>query len=71
MSLTAYSAIARFLAAAHGIMLEWLKGAQQQLNLDGDELRTWWYVIMEQKEGREKRRNFFSEVVGKANEVGH
>jgi hypothetical protein len=69
MSLTSHSAIARFLAAAHRTMLKWLKEEQQRSNFDGEALREWWHAIMEQSAGREKRREFFTEVLAEANAV--
>ena len=52
MSLTAHSAIARFLTAAHETMLKWLKEAQQKYNFNAEALHTWWYDIMERKAGQ-------------------
>ena len=69
-SFTAYSAITRFLAAAHQTMLKWLT-AQQQEGLNGNELRSWWHAIMEQRKQRKWRQKFFSEVLDKAKAVSH
>ncbi|KIM86830.1 hypothetical protein PILCRDRAFT_4708 [Piloderma croceum F 1598] len=69
MNLTAHSAIARFLTAAHETMLKWLKDAQQQHNLDATRLHTWWYEMMEQRAGQIMRQNFFSEVLRKAKTI--
>ena len=71
MSFNAHSAIASFLAAAHKTMLEWLQKAQKQNGFNGDALRRWWYDIMERRVQRERRREFFSEVLRKANTVSH
>lgn len=71
MSLTAHSAIARFLTAAHETMLKWLKEAQQKNNFNAEALHTWWYNVMERKVGQQERRKFFSEVLGKAKDVSH
>ncbi len=71
MSFAAHITIASFLAAAHDVMLEWLKRAHEQAGFDKDGLRAWWHGIMEQKSGRESRRQFFSEVLNKANTVSH
>ena len=71
MSFTAHSAIVSFLAAAHKTMLEWLQEAQQKNGFNGDALRRWWHDIMERRVERERRREFFSEVLRKANIVSH
>jgi hypothetical protein len=71
ITLTAHSAIARFLTAAHETMLKWLKEEQQRSNSDGKRLRDWWHTIMEQSAGREKRRMFFTEVLERAKNVSH
>jgi hypothetical protein len=71
MSFTAHIAIESLLAAAHEVMLEWLKRAHEQFRFHKDGLRTWWHGIMEEKSGRESRRQFFSEVLNKANTVSH
>jgi hypothetical protein len=71
MSLTAHSAIARFLAAAHETMLKWLKEEQQRNHFDGKALHEWWYSIMKQGTRRKMRRKFFAEVLDKANAVSH
>jgi hypothetical protein len=68
LSYTAHSAIASFLAAAHGTMLEWLQKAQRQDGFDERQLHRWWHDLMEGKK-REKRREFFLEVLNKANTV--
>ena len=49
-------------------MLMWLREAQGN-RLDGNELHSWWYGIMEQMAGRELRHKFFSEVLEQANAV--
>jgi hypothetical protein len=49
-SVAAHSAVAYFLSAAHRTMLMWLKEAQGN-RLDGNELHSWWYGIMEQIAG--------------------
>ncbi len=71
MSLTAHSAIARFLAAAHKTMLSWLKGKRQRDNLDGKGLHEWWYNIMEQRDGQKMRQKFFTDVLAEAATVSH
>ncbi len=71
MSFTAHITIASFLNAAHEVMLEWLKKAHEEYGFDKDRLRAWWHEIMEEKSGRELRRQFFSEVLKKANTVSH
>ena len=71
MSLTAHSAIARFLAAAHETMLKWLKEEQQRRGCDGETLRGWWYEIMELEGPRRRRREFFAEVLDEVNTVSH
>jgi hypothetical protein len=63
MSLTAHSAIARFLTAAHGTMLKWLKEEQQRSNFDEERPREWWHPIMEQRARREERQKFFTEML--------
>ena len=67
-SVAAHSAVAYFLSAAHRTMLMWLREAQGN-RLDGNELHSWWYGIMEQMAGRELRHKFFSEVLEQANAV--
>jgi hypothetical protein len=71
MSFTAHIAIASFLTAAHEVMLEWLKGALERSHFNKDGLRAWWHGIMEEKSGQELRRQFFAEVLKKANTVSH
>ncbi|KAF8325743.1 hypothetical protein F5887DRAFT_1289437 [Amanita rubescens] len=70
-SFTAHIAIASFLTAVHEVILKWLKEALEQFHFDKDGLRAWWHGIMEEKSGRKSRRQFFSEVLNKANIVSH
>jgi len=71
MSLTAHSAIARFLAAVHKTMLDWLKEERHRNNFDGEKLHKWWYGIMEQRAEQKMRQKFFTEVLAKAKTVSH
>jgi hypothetical protein len=68
LSITAHAHVACFMGASHATMLKWLKKKREE-GVDGKELHSWWYGVMESKEGWESRRQFFSEVVNEANLV--
>ena len=69
LSYSTHIAVASFLAAAHTTMLLWLKRAQDENNLHGQDLLNYWHGIMEPTEEREERNKFYEEVVCKANKA--
>lgn len=69
LSVTAHSAIACFIAAAHGTMLTWLQALQNQYECDGKQLLESWHSLME-KGNVTQRRRFFLEVVERATAAG-
>lgn len=71
LSLTAHAAIACFIAAAHLVMLEYLQKARNENGLNGLELLMHWHELMEPTGVRDGRDVFFTEVVNRANKVGH
>ena len=52
-------------------MLSWLMEERQRGTLDRKRLHEWWYNIMEQRDGQEKRQKFFTEVLTEAATVSH
>ena len=60
LSFTAHHRIARFIAAAHTIMLEWLEEARG--NCNGKQLLAMWHEAME-KNANDARSKFFLKVV--------
>jgi hypothetical protein len=71
LSLTAHAAIACFIAAAHLTMLEWLQKAHNENGFNGLQLLVYWHELMEPSGVRDGREAFFTEVVNRANKVGH
>src|SRR6266550_8431253 len=69
LSLTAYAAIASFLAAAHEMMLETLQKAHEEKKLNGQQLLKYWHGLMEPIGARDSREEFFTKVVERANVV--
>ncbi|KAF8343349.1 hypothetical protein F5887DRAFT_886857, partial [Amanita rubescens] len=67
--LTAYVAIACFLAAAHQMMLETLQEACKEKGLDGPQLLEYWHGLMEPTRTRDRRQEFFTKVVERAESV--
>jgi hypothetical protein len=69
LSITAHNVTACFLGASQKTMLKWLKKYEEVI--DGEELRLYWHRMMESKDGREHRQQFFSEVVEQSHEASH
>jgi hypothetical protein len=71
LSLTAHTAIACFLAAAHQTMLESLQEACKEKGLNGPQLLEYWHELMEPTGVRDRREAFFTKVVERADSVSH
>jgi len=69
LSITAHIAIACFLAAAHETMLETLRKAHNENGLNGPQLLEYWHELMEPTGTRDRREEFFTQVVKRANTV--
>jgi hypothetical protein len=71
LTITGHHAMACFIAAAHGQMLESLKQLrdENQSPLDANGLRKRWHECMEKEEGGAYRQSFFETVKVKAEKV--
>jgi hypothetical protein len=68
LSITEHVAIVCFIGAAHLTMLDWLSAAGQD---DASKLLSYWHELMESPEKPESRKQFFKEVVQRANSASH
>jgi hypothetical protein len=66
--ITAHTAIACFLAAAHQTMLETLQEAHNK-GLNGPHLLGYWHRLMEPTGPRDRREKFFTKVVEQADSL--
>ena len=71
LSITAHIAIVRFIAAAHTIMLNWLQEEQAKQGNSASQLLLYWHQLVESPEKRDRRKQFFEQVVQHANSASH
>ena len=68
---TAHIAIVCFIAAAHTTMLNWLQEEQEKQEKSAPQLLSYWHQLMESPEKRDRREQFFKEVVQRAHSASH